>query len=301
MRDPDRRRFLRRTALLGPARQRRPYSPVRATLAQRGLARRAARTFRRGARSLGAPVLASPYGMPSKFEANVRRRESPGPHADAALVGRVHAAAEPVRHHHAVGAALRASPRRRSGDRPAPAPPDDPRTVPQSAHLHDGRPDALPVGVAHPLHRMRREHGHGVGERRRPDRPVLARHDRLLRMDRRAAVDAARRSRVRPQREIPARRGRGRRIADANDRDGDGARRRAGRLRPERRDAATRAGLSAAAARAGRSGRVERQVAAPARDRRRSRGTRAKNRCTTSTCCPAASIASTRGSRKRRA
>ncbi len=29
-------------------------------------------------RTLGAPILASPYGMPSKFEANVRRRESPG-------------------------------------------------------------------------------------------------------------------------------------------------------------------------------------------------------------------------------
>jgi len=29
-------------------------------------------------RALGAPVLASPYGVPSKFEANVRRRESPG-------------------------------------------------------------------------------------------------------------------------------------------------------------------------------------------------------------------------------
>ena len=29
-------------------------------------------------RSLGAPVLASPYGVPSKFESNVRRRESPG-------------------------------------------------------------------------------------------------------------------------------------------------------------------------------------------------------------------------------
>lgn len=29
-------------------------------------------------RSLGAPILASPYGVPSKFEAAVRRRESPG-------------------------------------------------------------------------------------------------------------------------------------------------------------------------------------------------------------------------------
>jgi sulfane dehydrogenase subunit SoxC len=29
-------------------------------------------------KALGAPVLASPYGVPSRFEANVRRRESPG-------------------------------------------------------------------------------------------------------------------------------------------------------------------------------------------------------------------------------
>ncbi|MCL4760585.1 MAG: sulfite dehydrogenase, partial [Burkholderiales bacterium] len=29
-------------------------------------------------RTLGAPILASPYGVPSRFEANVRRRESPG-------------------------------------------------------------------------------------------------------------------------------------------------------------------------------------------------------------------------------
>jgi sulfane dehydrogenase subunit SoxC len=29
-------------------------------------------------RTLGAPILASPYGVPSKYEANVKRRESPG-------------------------------------------------------------------------------------------------------------------------------------------------------------------------------------------------------------------------------
>src|SRR6185295_16036416 len=29
-------------------------------------------------RSLGAPILASPYGVPSPFEANVQRRQSPG-------------------------------------------------------------------------------------------------------------------------------------------------------------------------------------------------------------------------------
>ena len=65
-------------------------------------------------------------------------------------------------------------------------------------------------------------------------------------------------------------------------------------LRPEQ-------GYPLRLARAGRAGRVEREVAAPHRGRRRSRGTRARSRCTTSTSCPAACIASTRGSRKRRA
>ena len=32
-----------------------------------------------------------------------------------------------------------------------------------AAHLHDGRHHALSVGVAHPLHRVRREHRHGMG------------------------------------------------------------------------------------------------------------------------------------------
>src|SRR6188508_3445247 len=40
-------------------------------------------------RTLGAPVLASPYGVPSKHEAGVRRRESPGltrtPHSSVAF------------------------------------------------------------------------------------------------------------------------------------------------------------------------------------------------------------------------
>jgi sulfane dehydrogenase subunit SoxC len=40
-------------------------------------------------KTLGAPVLASPYGVPSKFEASVRRRESPGltrtPHSSVAF------------------------------------------------------------------------------------------------------------------------------------------------------------------------------------------------------------------------
>ncbi|HEY5862393.1 MAG TPA: molybdopterin-dependent oxidoreductase, partial [Casimicrobiaceae bacterium] len=40
-------------------------------------------------RSLGAPILAAPYGIPSKYEANVQRRQSPGltrtPHSSVAF------------------------------------------------------------------------------------------------------------------------------------------------------------------------------------------------------------------------
>ena len=150
--------------------------------------------------SLGAPVLASPYGVPSKFEANVQRRESPGltrtPHSSVSftplqsLFGIITPSGLHFERHHAG------------------VPDIDPHQhrlmihglVPQSARLHDGRPDALPVGVAHPLHRMRREHRHGVGQRRGADGAVHARHARLQRVDRRAAVDAARRGRLRPRR-----------------------------------------------------------------------------------------------------
>ena len=117
-------------------------------------------------------------------------------HPHAAFVGRVHAAAEPVRHHHAVGPALRAAPRGHAGRRPAPAPADDPRARREPAHLHDGRHRALPVRVARPLHRVRREHGHGVGQRRGADRPVHARDALVQRVDRRAARDAPRRGRA---------------------------------------------------------------------------------------------------------
>ena len=165
--------------------------------------------------------------------------------------------------------ALRAPSRGHARRRSAPAPADDPRPRGAAARLHDGRPHALPVGVAHPLHRVRREHRHGMGQRRRADRAVHARHAGVQRVDRRAAVDAARRGRHRPQAgEVRAGRRRRRRGADAHDPDRDGARRRARRLRPERRDAAAGAGLSAAPARARRAGRVERQVAAPDRGRR---------------------------------
>ena len=49
----------------------------------------------------------------------------------------------------------------------------------------------LPVGVALPLHRMRREHRHGMGQRGRAHLPVHARHAVVQRVHRRAADHAA--------------------------------------------------------------------------------------------------------------
>ena len=69
-----RRQFLRRAALLSGG-------AATSLSAARGIAQEAAAgppAVPPWSKSLGAPVLASPYGVPSKYEANIRRRESPG-------------------------------------------------------------------------------------------------------------------------------------------------------------------------------------------------------------------------------
>ena len=71
--------------------------------------------------------------------------------------------------------------------RPAPAPADDPRAGGAARASTRWTTCALPVGVAHPLHRVRREHRHGVGQRRGADGAVHARHALVQRVDRRAA------------------------------------------------------------------------------------------------------------------
>ena len=81
-----RRSFLRRAALLGGG-------VAAAASAARSIAQDAAPAAPPDvppwSKSLGAPVLASPYGVPSRFEGNVRRRESPGltrtPHSSVAF------------------------------------------------------------------------------------------------------------------------------------------------------------------------------------------------------------------------
>jgi len=85
--DPRRRGFLRRAAGVGGG-------ALAALAAGRAaaddtLGRNLPPNVPEWSRTLGAPVLASPYGVPSKYEANVKRRESPGltrtPHSSVAF------------------------------------------------------------------------------------------------------------------------------------------------------------------------------------------------------------------------
>ena len=209
----------------------------------------------------------------------------PRAHAHAAFVGGVHAAAEPVRHHHAVGPALRAPSRGHPGHRPAPAPADDPR--PRRAIRASTRWTTscafrrCRASISSNAARTPAWSGATSRCRRCSTRTACCRCSEWTGVPLSTLLDEV--GIDRKQATLRAGRGRRRRVADAHDPDRHGARRRAGLLRPERRDAASGAGLSAAAARAGRAGRVERQVAAPASRSATSRGTRARSRCTTST------------------
>jgi sulfane dehydrogenase subunit SoxC len=73
---PARRGFLRRAVALGGG----AFAAAATARAadDGGLAKNLPPNVPAWTRTLGAPILASPYGVPSKFEANVRRRESPG-------------------------------------------------------------------------------------------------------------------------------------------------------------------------------------------------------------------------------
>jgi sulfane dehydrogenase subunit SoxC len=85
--DRGRRGFLRRAAMVGGGVI--AAGGAGRTMADDGLAKNLPPNVADWSKSLGAPVLASPYGVPSKFEANVKRRESPGltrtPHSSVAF------------------------------------------------------------------------------------------------------------------------------------------------------------------------------------------------------------------------
>ena len=158
-------------------------------------------------------------------KANVQRRQSPGltpqPQSSVSftplqnLFGIITPSGLHFERHHRAGA----------GHRPVAAPADDPR--PGASGRADvftmDDIDALSVGVAHPLHRVRRQHRHGVGQRRGADRAVHARHARLQRVHRRAAVDAARRgaASTRRTRKFVLAEGADGSATDAHDPDGD--------------------------------------------------------------------------------
>ena len=78
--NPTRRKLLQGAAVLGVAAHAR---------ADDDLSKNLPPNVPEWSRTLGAPILASPYGVPSKFEANVKRRESPGltrtPHSSVAF------------------------------------------------------------------------------------------------------------------------------------------------------------------------------------------------------------------------
>jgi sulfane dehydrogenase subunit SoxC len=74
---PDRRSFLRRAAALSGGAL--GAGATGSAVAQGGdLAKNLPPNVPDYSKTLGTPVLASPYGMPSKYEKNVQRRESPG-------------------------------------------------------------------------------------------------------------------------------------------------------------------------------------------------------------------------------
>lgn len=74
--DPVRRALLRRAVAVGGGAL--AAHAAGSARADDGLDRNLPPHVPEWSRTLGAPILASPYGVPSKFEANVKRRESPG-------------------------------------------------------------------------------------------------------------------------------------------------------------------------------------------------------------------------------
>ena len=132
--------------------------------------------------------------------------------------------------------------RGRSGRLPA----DAARPGRQAADLHARRHQAHAARQPRLFLRMRRQFRHGMARRAAQRLPVHPRHGALRDVYRRAAQGAAQRSRREAEREMAAAGRRRRRRDDALAAAAEGARRRAGRLSHERRDALSGKRLSGA-------------------------------------------------------
>ena len=220
---------------------------------------------------LGQAVVTDGYGKPSKYEANVQRRQSPGLTQTnqasvsfsplQSLFGIVTPSGLHFERHHQGWWDIDPSKHRLMING------SDDHAAEDAQGLHHGRADAPAQRQPLPLHRMWGQHRHGMGQRRRAHLPVHPRHDQLQRIHRRAAEGVARPVRRRLQAR-PLRAGRRRRRLehDAHRADGAGGKRRGlRRLRPERRDAAPGERLPAAPGGAGCAGRELGEVPAPHR------------------------------------
>ena len=151
-----------------------------------------------------------PVQIASPYEKDVVRSLS-NPNGRIPQLARAHAAPSARRYRHAERPALLYRSLRRAEHRPGPAQARDPRHGAPAAGIHAGDAVALPARHPHDFLGMRRQFGADVlqraaaGDGAGDPRPRLQR-----RMDRRAAVDPARRSRHRSERQMADRRGRGR-------------------------------------------------------------------------------------------
>ena len=212
---------------------RRPPRAARARHAARGRGRDRRRQFAHRRRCRAAARRSLEHGArsadPALWRAGEIRKQG-RPHADqsqerAAHQPGAHAASSARRHDHAERPAFRGGPHRLPRHRPGQAPPGDPWPRQAAAGVRPRGACALSDGDAHQLRRMRRQQraalqqGPGAGQRAGDPRPPL-----LLRMDGRAALDAARRDRHRPEGEVAPRGRRGRAEHEPQHPDRQGAR-----------------------------------------------------------------------------
>ena len=226
------------------------------------------RTSPTGRKMLGEGVAARALRQAREIRGAYRPPRRRLAHRLAAKLGELHAAARDRRHHHAERALLRAPSlgHRRAQSRRLPADAARPRR--QAADLHARRHQAHAARQPRLLLRMRRQFRHGVARRAVERLPVHPRHGALRDVHRRAAEGAAERSGPEAQGEVAAAGRRRLGCDDALAAACEGARRRAGRLPDERRDALSGERLSGADGDPGLGGQHVGEVAAPHRGRR---------------------------------